>query len=58
MAQGKISKNARTGSAAHKHHCKCGGEIKMFTQMKNAKLKHMARCESCKKEGRRPKDLM
>lgn len=56
MAQ--VSKNARTGSAAHKHVCTtCGGDIKMRAVFKNGRLKNVAVCEKCNRTERRPKDF-
>ena len=54
---GQISKNARTGSAAQKFTCPCGGEIKMKSVFSSGKLKNIAECEKCKRKERRPKDF-
>ena len=54
----EISKNARKGTGAEKLACKCGGEIKVISvAVKGNKLKHVARCNSCGAEARKPKDL-
>jgi hypothetical protein len=54
----QVSKNARRESRSDKIHCACGGEIKMITRFINGKKKHLAQCQSCKKESRKPKDLL
>lgn len=54
----QVSKNARKESRSDKIHCACGGEIKMITRFINGKKKHLAQCQSCKKESRKPKDLL
>lgn len=51
------SKNARTGIKTQKHYCPCGGEIKMYTVIKNGKMNQCARCTTCKREERRPSDF-
>lgn len=38
--------------------CKCGGVIKMINKFKNGKLIPEAKCSSCGKKARNPKDLM
>ena len=55
MAQ--VSKNARVGSAAHKHDCPCGGEVKMKSVFSNGKMRNMAVCEKCNRRERRPRDF-
>jgi transcription elongation factor Elf1 len=57
MAEVKKSKNARTGTSAQTFTCHCGGQIKMVTVMRKSKLKNVARCMSCKKEARKPREL-
>lgn len=52
-----VSKNARTQSTTHKFFCPCGGEIKMNAVFSDGKMKHMAECEKCKRQERRPKDF-
>jgi len=55
MAQ--VSKNARIGSAAHKHDCPCGGEVKMKSVFTSGKMRNMAVCEKCNRRERRPRDF-
>jgi len=55
MAQ--VSKNARTGSTAHKHVCSCGGDVKMRAVFQSGKLRNVAVCENCNRRERRPKDF-
>lgn len=58
MAQS--SKNSRTGSAAHKflhNEGVCGGEIKMRSIFKDGKMMHLAECDKCKQQERRPSDF-
>ena len=52
-----ISKNARTNVASEKHHCSCGGEVKMFMVFKSGKKRFVARCSGCGAEKRRPSDF-
>jgi hypothetical protein len=52
-----VSKNARTQSTTHKFFCPCGGEVKMNAVFSEGKMKHMAECEKCKRQERRPKDF-
>ena len=52
-----ISKNARRGEGVKKLICKCGGEIKMRTVAKNGRMRHLARCNDCGNEARKPRDL-
>lgn len=55
---GTISKNARRGTGAEKLICKCGGVIKVVSvAIKGAKLRQVARCDSCGAEARKPKEL-
>jgi len=54
----QVSKNSRRESQKDKLLCSCGGEIKMITRFIKGKMKHIAQCVSCKKEGRKPKDLL
>lgn len=54
----QFSKNARKESKTYKMYCSCGGEVKMITRFIKGKMKHVAQCISCKKEGRKPKDLL
>ncbi|VDB00012.1 hypothetical protein S1OALGB6SA_1085 [Olavius algarvensis spirochete endosymbiont] len=51
------SKNARVISGTHKFACTCGGEVKMRSIFSNGRIKHLAYCEKCKREERRPKDF-
>lgn len=57
MAQ-KKSKNARTASGRQTLVCKCGGEIKGFTVMKEGRIQNYAECLSCHQRARKPKMLM
>ena len=53
-----ISKNARTaGSKTQKFLCKCGGEVKSISVFKNGKIRVIARCATCNKEEKSPKDF-
>ena len=53
-----VSKNARIGSGTHKFvHAEDGGEIKMKSIFKNGRMKHVAECEKCKRQERRPSDF-
>jgi len=54
----QISKNARTGGVlTQKFFCGCGGEIKQKQVFNNGKLRNVAECEKCKKQGRKPSDF-
>jgi hypothetical protein len=55
MAQ--ASKNSRTGSVSHKFFCSCGGEVKMRSIFQTSKMHHVAECEKCKRQERRPSDF-
>lgn len=51
------SKNARVISGTHKFICACGGEVKMRSIFSNGRMRHLAYCEKCKREERRPRDF-
>lgn len=54
-----VSKNARIGSGTHKFvHAEDGGEIKMKSIFQNGRMKHVAICEKCKRQERRPSDFI
>ncbi|NIZ40738.1 hypothetical protein PVA44_04165 [Entomospira nematocerorum] len=55
MAQ--VSKNSRIGSGSQKFFCSCGGEVKMRSLFQSGKMSHLAECEKCKRQERRPSDF-
>ncbi len=55
MAQ--ASKNSRIGSGAQKFFCGCGGEVKMRSIFKMGRMTHLAECEKCNRQERRPSDF-
>ena len=52
-----VSKNARMTSGTHKFYCPCGGEVKMKAVFSAGRMKHVAECEKCKRQERRPRDF-
>ncbi len=52
-----LSKNARVGVVTQKFYCTCGGEVKMKLVFNNGKLRHVAECEKCRRQGRKPSDF-
>ena len=52
-----VSKNARVASGTHKFLCPCGGEVKMRSIFATGRMKHVAECDKCKRQERRPSDF-
>ncbi len=52
-----LSKNARVGVVTQKFFCTCGGEVKMKLVFNNGKLRNVAECEKCRRQGRKPSDF-
>jgi predicted SprT family Zn-dependent metalloprotease len=52
-----LSKNARVGVVTQKYFCTCGGEVKMRQVFNNGKLRNIAECDKCRRQGRKPSDF-
>ena len=52
-----ISKNQRRGTKSQLFYCPCGGEVKMSSKMEKGKVRHLATCEKCGTEKRKPSDF-
>ena len=51
------SKNARVGVSAQKFLCSCGGEVRMKSVFQSGRMRHLAVCDQCNRQERRPSDF-
>jgi hypothetical protein len=52
-----MAKMRNQGKNRQVHYCGCGGQVSMVVQVKNGKMRNVARCAECRCEARKPSDL-